>query len=400
MSTAPHATLPPDDPHELDRLDAVRRYDILDTPRDGAFDRVTRLAARICGTPISTLTIVDTDRIWFKSTHGIEVEQIARDPGLCASAVLQLEPYVVTDAQVDPRTLDNPLVRGDLGLRFYAAVPLTTSGGHNLGTLNVIDVAPRELTDGQLESLRDLAGIVMDELELRLEARAQVAEEANREAARLRDAIVSGITHEMRTPLAVLKGTISLEESDADLDASDAAEIRRLRRRHLNHLDWLVQQFLDYSSLEGDQTLELDLVALDLGEVAEHAREVFDNDTPVTISIEDGPPLARADEHRTRQVVLELVNNAVRFGDKQPVEVAIRFGDDDTVEVAVTDHGRGIHRDDHELVFDKAFRGRDSTGSGLGLYVARVFAESQGGRIDVRSEPGQGSTFTLVLPRA
>jgi GAF domain-containing protein len=89
------------------RLAAVRRYQILDTPRDGAFDRVTQLAARLFGVPISIVSIVDEDRIWFKSRHGVDVEQVGRDRGLCASAILRHEPLVVVDAAVDPNALAN-----------------------------------------------------------------------------------------------------------------------------------------------------------------------------------------------------------------------------------------------------------------------------------------------------
>ena len=120
--------------NEAQRLAAVRRYDILDTPPDGAFDRITALAARRFGVPISIISIVDEDRIWFKSHHGVPVEQIGRDPGLCASAILSDDPHILTDASIDPRSLANPLVAGDFGLRFYAGVPLTTDDGHNLGT--------------------------------------------------------------------------------------------------------------------------------------------------------------------------------------------------------------------------------------------------------------------------
>jgi GAF domain-containing protein len=152
------------------RLSAVGRYEILDSPPDGAFDRITRLAARIFNVPISTITIVDRDRIWFKSKFGLTAEQIDREPGLCASAVMTFEPWVVNDAVADPRTLENPLVRGELGLRFYAGVPLTTADNYNLGTLNIIDTEPRDLSDDQLEMLKELADIVVDELELRLSA--------------------------------------------------------------------------------------------------------------------------------------------------------------------------------------------------------------------------------------
>jgi sigma-B regulation protein RsbU (phosphoserine phosphatase) len=159
---------------EAERLAAVRRYHVLDTPPDGAFERITALAARLFGVPIAIVSIVDADRIWFKSHHGLDVDQIGREPGLCASAVLQDGPWLVNDARNDPRTLANPLVAGEMGLRFYAGVPLTTHDGYNLGTLCVIDQQPRELTDDEVASLTDLATVVMDELELRLAARRTV----------------------------------------------------------------------------------------------------------------------------------------------------------------------------------------------------------------------------------
>lgn len=382
------------------RLATVRRYDILDTPPDGAFDRVTRLAARICAVPISTISIVDTDRIWFKSAHGIEIDQIGRDPGLCASAVIQDSTWVVNDAAVDPRTLDNPLVRGELGLRFYVGVPLKVGSGHNLGVLNVIDVEPRQLTEEQLDDLRDLAAIVVDELELRLNARTSVTEEAVREAARFRDAIVAGVSHEMRTPLAVLRSCSLLLGEQDDPSDPEVGELRALERRQIEHLDWLVRQFLDYTSLEDEQPPTLDIGRVDLEPVVRSASEVFvGRETPIEIEVGDGPLHAEVDTDRTRQIVIELLNNAIRFGGTRPIQVRID-GAGDEVRVAVEDHGGGIAPEFLDRVFDKAYRGASSTGTGLGLYLARTFAEAQGGRLDVTSEPGAGSTFTLALPRS
>ncbi|APX01076.1 MULTISPECIES: GAF domain-containing serine/threonine-protein kinase [Arthrobacter] len=154
------------------RMEAVRSYGILDTPPDGAFDRVTALAARLFSVPVAIVSIVDHDRIWFKSHYGLEVKQISRDPGLCASAILQDDLWVVENAPEDPRTLLNPLVAGEFGLKFYAGVPLKTRSGHNLGTLCILDFEPRTLTAEDHANLRDLAGMVMTDLELRLEAAA------------------------------------------------------------------------------------------------------------------------------------------------------------------------------------------------------------------------------------
>lgn len=155
---------------EVDRLAAVRRYDILDSPPDGAFDRICALAARIFDVPIATVTIVDEDRIWFKACAGLDVVQIPRAPGLCASAIMQDDTYVISNALTDPRVASNELVHGEMGVRFYAAAPITTSDGHRLGTVNVIDGKPRVVTEAEMHTLRDLAAIVMDELELRLAA--------------------------------------------------------------------------------------------------------------------------------------------------------------------------------------------------------------------------------------
>ena len=155
---------------EADRLAAVRRYAVLDTPPDGAFDRICTLAARFFDVPFASVTIVDEERIWFKACKGLDGGEVRRSPGLCASAIMQDEPYAVTDGLTDPRAAGNPLVHDQPGVRFYAAAPIITHDGHRLGTVNVIDTKPREVTEPEIETLRDLAAIVMDELELRLAA--------------------------------------------------------------------------------------------------------------------------------------------------------------------------------------------------------------------------------------
>lgn len=182
--------------NEAERLAAVHRFEVLDTPADGAFDHITAMAARLLRTPIAIVSIVDHDRIWFKSRYGLaDVTEIARAPGLCASAILDSRPWVVTDAACDPRTLANPLVAGEFGLRFYAGVPLTTADGYNLGTLCVIDHAPREVSDNDIELLKSLARLVMDQMEMRLHARELVRAESElrREAERLSNVLQASL---------------------------------------------------------------------------------------------------------------------------------------------------------------------------------------------------------------
>jgi GAF domain-containing protein len=161
--------------NETKRIEALNRYNILDTPPDGSFDRITKLVATIFEVPIAIISLVDTERIWFKSAHGLSVNQIDRVPGLCASAILSSDVYVIGDACKDPRSLANPLVAGEFGLRFYAAAPLQTEDQCNLGTLCIIDKTPRSLTEKEQKILKELADVVMDEMELRLSLRNTVA---------------------------------------------------------------------------------------------------------------------------------------------------------------------------------------------------------------------------------
>jgi serine/threonine protein kinase len=173
-STAANPDLIP--PYEDRRMEAVKKYCLLDTPPDGAYDNVTAVAARLFSTPIAIISVVDSDRIWFKSHHGLDIDQINRDPGLCASAILHNAPWVITDAQLDPRTLTNPLVAGEFGLRFYAGVPLRTRDGYNLGTLCVLDFESRPFTAEDTRALEGLAALVMNDLELRRTLRESAAQ--------------------------------------------------------------------------------------------------------------------------------------------------------------------------------------------------------------------------------
>jgi GAF domain-containing protein len=194
------APLPIDDA----RLAAVHRYEILDAPVDGTFEQIAEVAATVFGTPIATVTIVDADRVWFAACQGLEgVSQIGTEPGLCASVVLQDGPYVVNDAAVDPRTLNHPLVRGELGLRFYAAAPIVTEDGYRLGTVNVIDQQPREVTSQQTFVLTKLAELVAQHLELRLATiRAVRAERALRDEADERAAAAARLAEQLREAAA------------------------------------------------------------------------------------------------------------------------------------------------------------------------------------------------------
>ncbi|MEW6495447.1 MAG: PAS domain S-box protein, partial [Cyanobacteriota bacterium] len=168
--------------NEAARLEALCRYNLLDTLPEETFDDFTRLAAQICETPIALMTVVAQNRQWIKSKVGLTITEIAREISFCTHTILQQDVLIIRDTFADKQFTDNPLVIAEPYIRFYAGAPLITAEGYALGTLCVIDYVPRELSSVQLEMLRTLSHQIVRQLELRrkltqLEETAQKREE-------------------------------------------------------------------------------------------------------------------------------------------------------------------------------------------------------------------------------
>lgn len=160
--------MPDDAPiHEDERLASLDSYDVLDTPCEEAYDRITRLTRRIFGVSMSTISLLDGHRQWFKSRQGLSACETPRGPAICNVAIQEAEPLVIPDTLADERFKDNPYVVGDPKIRFYAGAPLRTPEGQTIGTLCAMDTAPRAFDRMQVEVLADLASMVISELELR-----------------------------------------------------------------------------------------------------------------------------------------------------------------------------------------------------------------------------------------
>lgn len=364
------------------RLAALRRYDILDTPPDGTFDRITAMAARLFRVPIAIVSLVDHDRIWFKSHHGLEAQQIGRDPGLCASAILQDGAWVLGDAKRDPRALANPLVTGEFGLRFYAGCPLTTWDGYRLGTLCVIDREPRTTRADELEHLSDLAAVVMDQMELRRSARA--ADHRHGQELHQKEVLLRELHHRVKNNLQVVASLVALQARSAGPEAKrDLASlfprIQAISRLHeffyrganaevadlLPYLHGLAQAALAASGMH-------DRIALRVRGDA------------VVLPLDRATPLAL--------IVAELVTNACKHafpGDANSGQITITTeAAADQVQVTVSDNGQGLAA------------GRRENGSSLGLKLVSLLGQQLEAEIAQESSPGQGFTVSVKFPAA
>ena len=354
-------------PREAERLAAVRRYDILDSPPDGAFDRITTMAARRFGVPIAIISVVDEDRIWFKSHQGLPVEQIDREPGLCASAILGDTPYLIEDARTDPRSLSNPLVAGDFGLRFYAAVPLRTSDGHNLGTLCVIDKEPRPIDNEQIEDLKDLATIVMDQLELGLSARRAVGK-AN--------LMAKEIDHRVMNSLQFVSGLLAMQSRSPNVGGA-AAHLEQAAHR-VAAVAQVHRHFYADSAHEVSCVAYLRRLCNDLAAILD--REIVvegDEDMVPATSIQPIGLIAN-----------EMVTNAAKHGAGR-IDVAFRASADN--RLIVCDEGSGLI---------DGFDPHAAT-AGLGMRVITTLAKQLQGTLEAGPRAdGSGWCFTVRFPRS
>jgi GAF domain-containing protein len=163
---------PPIPPDEEERMSVLRQYQILDTPPEAVYDDIAHVAAGVCDTPLALIALVDGTRNWFKARVGVDEEltESPRDISFCGHAILRKDIFEVTDALIDERFADNPLVESPPHIRFYAGAPLITPDGYQLGTICAIDVRARQLTEAQLDTLAALSRLVMRQLDRRRRA--------------------------------------------------------------------------------------------------------------------------------------------------------------------------------------------------------------------------------------
>lgn len=392
-------------PREEERLLELYYYDLLDTANEEDFDEIVQLASRICNTPISTVTLIDSHRQWFKAKVGVEHSEDSREVSFCAHVVADEEEiFTVEDASKDERFHDYPNVTGDPHIRFYAGVPLVTKKGHRIGTLCVINSQPQNLNPEQSFALQVLGRQVVKVAEQRLQNRylhnyqkrlVQQAEMQNR--------ILSIVAHDVRSPLVALHGLIELSEEGL-LPEDKKGDMMELWKKQLDKTMSLVGNLVDWGKLHASADI-LDRTAINLYDIAmdEFAQlEIAANEKNNRLQNRVPPSfLLYGDENVLRFIIRNIVTNANKFTENGTIAI-IAHRSKNKVVISISDTGTGMTEAQVQSLLEgkgvAVGRGtRNEKGSGLGLILIRDFVEMMDGAIHIESEPGAGTTIRIEL---
>ncbi len=398
----PGASLPK---NELKRLSSLKSYEILDTLREKEYDDIVKLASFISGAPISVISLVDQDRQWFKSKTGLDVDETPRELAFCAHAILKPEePLIVPDATKDERFSDNALVTGQPDIRFYTGCPLNTSDGYSLGTLCVIDTAPKELTSDQIEALQVLSRSVVSLLELRKanSERQELIEKLKGSNEEL-ECFAFAASHDLNQPLRSMRNYASFLEQDYSASFDDEG------RKYLRYISsaaergfTLVEDLLEFSRVGSESTEEvfdanqvMDTVLLNIQEMVSLSQARVTNDELPKIT---GSPI------RFLRLLQNLITNSIKYQKKGDIPIVHVGVEEHSSEYlfSVKDNGIGIDSEYIESIFEPFKRlhtQKKYSGTGLGLSICRKIAQSMNGRLWVDSEPGVGSVFYFSVPK-
>jgi signal transduction histidine kinase/DNA-binding response OmpR family regulator len=397
-------------PHnERERLAALKRYNILDTLPEDAFDDATKLVSYICGVPIAHISFIDESRQWFKSEIGIGVSEVPREISFCRYTIMESEMLEIEDTHLNEKLKDDPNVTGGFKVRFYAGVPLTTPDGYNIGTICAIDHVSKKLDENQRNALSIVAKHVINQLEvntknIELNTQKKIADRA----VLAKDSFLANMSHEIRTPLnAIIGFTDLLAQTKLDNVQRDYVESVQIAGENLL---LIVNDILDLSKIESG-SLIIEEQPFNLKKTLKHIYNLLKVKVPENVEFNlfldaDMPEVVIGDQGRLNQILVNLTGNALKFTEEGEVTVSVKKVDETENQYAlrfsVKDTGIGISPNKLKTIFERFTQAEECTtrrfgGTGLGLSIVKQLLELHGAEIQVKSQKERGSEFFFVL---
>lgn len=404
--------------NEASRLRELLDLEILDTAPEVSLDEITQLASFICGTPVALISLIDSDRQWFKSKFGVEASETPRELSFCGHAINQQGVFIIEDALKDERFFDNPLVTQNPHVIFYAGAPLISKQGHSLGTLCVVDHKPKKLSEAQIQCLQSLSHQVVQLFELRkknienqninkslqdalrqlTEKEAQLAQTAKLAGLGI---FASGIAHEVNNPLAVIQGTlnqIKLKTNPKDQDESFPKWIHRIERS-LERITQIIQSLHRLSRQDRGKFQDDNPLSTILQDILVIMQDRIRNES---IQIQVPPSVTSSffgNAGEISQILINLFQNAMdALENAENKSIKVDIEEDPThIFLKIEDSGTGISTADKERIFEPFYTTKPvGKGMGLGLSLSKSLAGNNFGELSFDSKPGK-TCFILKL---
>jgi signal transduction histidine kinase len=392
--------------NESERLSALYEYDLLDTMPEKEYDDITRIAADICGTSISLISLIDNNRQWFKSKFGFEPMESHRDIAFCAHAILDpTKIFVIDNPATDERFHDNPLVAGNPNISFYAGVPLVNDEGNALGTLCVIDNKPNKISKAQEETLKALARQIVAYFDIRkknqqLARQKKEMEQLNADLTRF--AYVAA--HDIKSPCNSLTMSVMFfKDMYADALSKDALTLLDMMEATSRNASEMVEGILRHTLNVNKSDVVKEKFTF--GSLIEEIRPALTIPSDFSFSIRNRDFGLYSAPSILKQIFLNLCTNAIKYNDKEYGEVTVSVADHGPNYLfTVKDNGPGISLADQARVFDLFTTlgvpdRYNKKGTGIGLATVQRLVQRMDGNIKIESEPGLGCCFYISIEK-
>jgi len=391
---------------ELERLNSLRSYLVLDSESDKEIDCLTELASEICETPISLVSLVDSDRQWFKSKVGLQASETSRDIAFCAHAIVQSEEiFIIEDATKDDRFFDNPLVVNAPLVIFYSGVVLKSDTNYPLGTLCVIDNKPRKLNEKQIRALKTIAGQIMNLLNykkvLRIEKELRVQlSQKNQEL----ESFAAIAAHDLKSPLINIMSIVNLFSKTYELQIEAKGTIMLdLIEKSARRLSLMIDGLLQFSKIDGISLLKKSNV--NLSETITELTALIGNENNIKISLYSDLTTIETYPVLLDQILINLFTNSLKYSHTKIAEIELYVSDNPSHYLfIVKDNGPGIDKKYQGAIFNlfQTATNKDqfgNKGNGIGLAIVKKIIEKLGGKIYVESELGHGAEFHFSISK-
>jgi signal transduction histidine kinase len=387
--------------NEAERLSVLDNYNILDSLPEEDYDAIAKIASGICNSPIALISLIDKDRQWFKSNHGLDTRETSRDFAFCAHSILNPdELFIINDATKDERFFDNPLTTGSPNVVFYAGAPLNTSEGFPLGTLCVIDNKPRELSLTQKNSLKLLAKQVVSLLELR--KKNYELHELNKKVTNLNEQLNNfayRLTHDLKSPISGVNYMIDLLKEDHFnlFKNTQAEEYLNLIDGRMVYMGALIDDILEYTKVNTENIVygEFNLKTL-LESIVSHTD--FENKMVVSATNIN----IKSSKIGFVQIFQNLISNSMKFCDEDKVEIDVAcIKEGECYHLTYKDNGPGVDDKYWKKVFVmlESLENTNNENTGIGLATVKSIVERLEGEIYLkdRADGFKGVSFHFSI---